>query len=231
MDGSVIAVWVDNRCCSYEAVNVIYAQRITSSGLPLWTPNGIVVAAALGGVNQPVLVSDAMNGAIVASKERYATVIYAHHITAAGSVSGGAIATGSGYRYVSSIDSDGSGGGIVAWSDTRGGSGDIYVQRVRADGTVDPAWTHNGVALCTAAGDQVVPMIVSDGAGGAIATWYDKRSGSSYDIYAQHVLPDGAVDLEHCCALLACESLQTLRRCRFVVPIALLRVQEKDGDL
>src|SRR5262249_43218245 len=31
-------------------------------------------------------------------------------------------------------------------------------------------------------------------AGGAIVTWYDFRAGTSFDIYAQHVLLSGAVD-------------------------------------
>jgi hypothetical protein len=37
-----------------------------------------------------------------------------------------------------------------------------------------------------AAGDQMLPAIASDGAGGAIATWEDRRSGD-FDIYAQRV--------------------------------------------
>jgi hypothetical protein len=47
---------------------------------------------------------------------------------------------------------DGSGGIIVAWDDQRGGTHDIYVRRV--DGTGAPRWTAEGVAICTAAGDQ-----------------------------------------------------------------------------
>src|SRR5262249_34089539 len=57
------------------------------------------------------------------------------------------------------------------------------------------AWPHdpnNGnVGLCTAANDQLYPTIVSDGAGGAIVTWYDNRNGAS-DIYAQRVSAAGA---------------------------------------
>ena len=68
---------------------------------------------------------------------------------------------------------------------------DIYAQRVNAAGS--PQWTADGVALCTAANDQRDPTIVSDGAGGAIVTWDDRRNGG-YDIYAQHVpVPPNAV--------------------------------------
>src|SRR5262249_20826194 len=41
--------------------------------------------------------------------------------------------------------------------------------------------------------DQQFPMIVRDGAGGAIVTWQDSRGGGA-SIYAQHVLSTGAVD-------------------------------------
>lgn len=55
-------------------------------------------------------------------------------------------------------------------------------------------WPLDGRALCTAAGTQGQPTAVTDGAGGAIVTWHDFRSGTDYDIYAQHVLASGAVD-------------------------------------
>jgi hypothetical protein len=32
-------------------------------------------------------------------------------------------------------------------------------------------WVQNGVALCTATGDQRDPQIIADGTGGAIVTW------------------------------------------------------------
>ena len=75
------------------------------------------------------------------------------------------------------IVSDGAGGAIVTWVDYRNGTADIYAQRVNAAGA--PQWTADGVALCTAASDQSSPTIVSDGAGGAIVTWEDSRSGTS----------------------------------------------------
>ena len=46
------------------------------------------------------------------------------------------------------------------------------------------------VPLCTATGDQQYPAIVADGAGGAIVTWNDDRSGS-WDIYAQLISATG----------------------------------------
>lgn len=55
---------------------------------------------------------------------------------------------------------------------------------------VPPSFAADSVALSTAANDQSSPTIVSDGMGGAIATWRDYRNGSALanaDIYAQRV--------------------------------------------
>ena len=92
------------------------------------------------------------------------------------------------------IVGDGVGGIIVAWQDFRTGTSyDIYAHRVLPFGAVDGAWPPNGRALCLSGGDQLAPAIVSDGAGGGIVIWQDKRVPGS-DVYAQHVLQDGAVD-------------------------------------
>ncbi|MDP1675821.1 MAG: T9SS type A sorting domain-containing protein, partial [Bacteroidota bacterium] len=54
-------------------------------------------------------------------------------------------------------------------------------------------WTADGVVISTAAYDQYSPTIVNDGSGGAIITWHDGRSVTSYDIYAQKINASGVV--------------------------------------
>jgi hypothetical protein len=111
-------------------------------------------------------------------------------------------AAASNQRYPHMVG-DAAGGAIVTWTDHRNGTNfDIYAQRIGGAGV--PQWSPDGVALCTASGDQGIrpasgdqgsPTIVGDGAGGAIVTWYDSRGGSfTADIYAQHVLASGVVD-------------------------------------
>ncbi|HTP80635.1 MAG TPA: hypothetical protein VMM57_09550, partial [Bacteroidota bacterium] len=96
-----------------------------------------------------------------------------------------AICTAAYDQYSPTIVSDGSGGAIITWQDLRSGNDfDIYAQYINAAGT--PQWPSNGVAICTATGDQASPTIVSDGSGGAIITWQDER-GANYDIYAQRI--------------------------------------------
>ena len=86
------------------------------------------------------------------------------------------------------VASDGAGGAIVAWYDSRSGNADIYAQRISAAGAVE--WTPDGVALCTAPDIQQFPTLASDGANGAIVAWEDYRSGTS-DVYAQRVQANG----------------------------------------
>jgi flagellar hook capping protein FlgD len=84
---------------------------------------------------------------------------------------------------------DGAGGVIVAWTDRRGSSADIYAQRVDASGVA--RWGPNGLPVCMAAFDQTRPSICSDRAGGAVIAWQDLRSAQDSDIYAQRVSAGG----------------------------------------
>ena len=90
--------------------------------------------------------------------------------------------------------SDGAGGAIIAWQDRRAGYPDdnIYARRVDANG--NPLWTADGVVICNAADVQSYPRIVSDGAGGAIIAWLDRRyGGNPTNIFAQRVDGNGNV--------------------------------------
>lgn len=91
------------------------------------------------------------------------------------------------------IASDESGGAIVTWGDGRDygdTNWDVYVQRLDADGKA--LWLNDGVSLCVASEGQYSRQLVSDGSGGAIIAWGDRRQGSGNDdIYARRVYSDG----------------------------------------
>ncbi len=102
------------------------------------------------------------------------------------------ISVANSYQDIVAICSDGAGGAIITWQDYRLGNYDIFAQKIHADGSV--AWATGGLAICTDVALQWEPQICSDGAGGAIITWADWRSGTHYDTYAQKVNVYGALE-------------------------------------
>jgi hypothetical protein len=160
-----------------------------------WINNGNAICLAAQGQYYPLAVSDGAGGAIITWQDNRSGTgdIYAQRIDASGvpkwTTDGVAICVAASFQYTPTIVADGAGGAIITWYDLRSGNSDIYVQRINSAGAV--LWTANGVALCTAAFDQIYPMIVSDGAAGAIVAWIDFRSGVSYDVYARRVNSTG----------------------------------------
>jgi hypothetical protein len=88
-----------------------------------------------------------------------------------------------------SLVSDGAGGMIVVWEDSRNGNTDIFAQKISADGSVQ--WTATGVPIVVQSETQRRPQVVSDGAGGAVVVWEDFREAPTR-VYAQHVGANGS---------------------------------------
>jgi len=191
--GGAIVTWCDERNGIGSAD--IYVQRVNASGVPQWTAEGVALCISANSQVLPAIVSDGAGGAIVAWEDgRLDADIYAQRVSSSGipqwTWNGVVVCTASNNQHAPTLISDGAGGAIIAWYDYRNGiNNDIYVQRLDASGT--PQWTADGVALCTAAGEQLGQTITSDGAGGAIVTWSDSRSGTNYDIYTQRVNASG----------------------------------------
>ena len=109
--------------------------------------------------------------------------------------------------------SDNAGGAILTWTDTRNGATkDIYAQRIDANGNL--LWNADGIAICTAVNDQFTPKVISDGANGAIITWYDNRIDNNWNIYAQRINANGVVqwtiDGEPICTAAGNQSMQQI---------------------
>jgi len=192
--GGAIVTWYDSRGGNDD----IYTQHISADGTVPWTTDGVALCTATGTQNGPTAVSDGAGGAIVAwedGRSGGSYDIYTQRISAAGEVpwtaDGVALCTATNWQASPVITSDGAGGAIVTWYDSRSDNDDIYAQRVSTDGTVQ--WTTDGVALCTATGTQYIPTITSDGADGAIVIWQDYRDGNDFDIYAQRISAAGTV--------------------------------------
>jgi hypothetical protein len=103
---------------------------------------------------------------------------------------GVAISTASDHQHSIDIASDGAGGAVMVWRDDRNGlQRELYTQKIDVNGDIQ--WAVDGALVCAAAGYRKQPRIASDGAGGAIITWYDYRDGNG-DIYVQRFDASGA---------------------------------------
>ena len=87
---------------------------------------------------------------------------------------------------------DGSQGAIVTWGAKVTGSitdADIYAQRLDSNVDPYPSWGTYAI-VCNAVNFQSNPRLVSNGSGGAIIVWEDRRDGVS-KVYAQHLNSNG----------------------------------------
>ena len=192
--GGALIAWED-----YRSGNKIYVQKINSSGVSEWTPNGLAVKYS-GYQTSPQITDDASGGAIVVFMEvsGYGQ-IFVQKIAADGTFPWGV----NGIRILSSyngykpqIISDNSGGAYVVWQDYRWGTSDIdiYAQRINSDGTV--LWSADGIPVCQPTGNQTDPQLKRGS--GIIFTWSDYRNSTLPDIYAQKIsilgVPQWAAD-------------------------------------
>ncbi len=199
--GGAIISWFDGR--SFLALG-IYAQRLNGAGSPAWTANGVsVMSTTAFGQGVVGAVSDGASGAIVLFSEQVfnpvtfstsANILTAQRIGPTGATPWGAtgvtVCDAGALIENPQLVTDNASGAIVAWSDGRASTDDIYAQRITAAGSA--SWTANGVAVCNASDWQTLSQVVADGSGGAILGWSDARSGGFYDVYAQRVNGAGA---------------------------------------
>ncbi len=184
--GGEFIVWTDYRDQPTTGTN-IYAQHVDADGVALWTANGIPICALSGNQIRPAIASDGTGGAIIVwedGRNPADSDIYGQHVDGAGNpqwaANGIPICSATNNQLAPQIHSSGF-IVLLAWEDWRNGNPDIYVQRLLPDG--GGAWPANGVAVCTAAGNQRSPRIIGDSSGGAIVTWEDWRDGDP-DVYA-----------------------------------------------
>ncbi|MFX0140300.1 MAG: hypothetical protein ACFFDN_42060, partial [Candidatus Hodarchaeota archaeon] len=182
---------------TFPDLDDIYAQRFNSEGIPQWTINGSIICNANDPQNYPLICSDGAGGAIItwADWRDVGVDIYAQRVNYDGVVqwtaNGTVICNDSTSANEITICSDGNGGAIIAWTDTRYGTWDVFAQKIDINGI--PQWNPNGVDICTAGNLQTLVDICNDGAGGAILTWRDSRFGDD-DIYAQRINSDGTIN-------------------------------------
>lgn len=162
----------------------------------LWDSTGVPVCTAEGWQRSPRMVTDGDRGAIIAWEDLRAgsnAAIYAARIlpdaTRPWQSDGVEVASPENGQRLAGIVDDGAGGAYIGWWNRAGSDGDVYVQRIGPDGT--KLWSAAGQTVCGAPGRQEWVEMVSDGLGGVILAWHDRRGGTDNDIYAQRYSPDG----------------------------------------
>ncbi len=196
--GGVIVVWQQRAVGPAR----LRAQRLAPDGARAWAEAGVALTAGDAAQSSPVLASDGAGGALVVWEERReggVPRLHATRITTGGAIAAGwpgeglALCAAAGAQRHAVVAADGAGGAVVAWYDLRAGSGDIYAQRVTAEGAIAAGWPADGVAVCDDPGEQYGPAMLPDGAGGAFVAWEDYRGGEDGDIYATRVTAQGAL--------------------------------------
>ncbi|MDI9364426.1 MAG: T9SS type A sorting domain-containing protein [Flavobacterium sp.] len=197
-----LVAWRDSRLGNAD----IYANKITiSTGSKIFTSDSVIVNTT--GTQQNIqLLADGIGGAFIIWEDQRVSSsrssIYAQYINNTGvpqwQVNGIAVcdANASGVsnnRQYPKFVLDGIGGFVATWADTRAATTDnnIYAQRIAADGSAQ--WMANGIAICTATGNQTLPLIAKTG-NLFFITWYDLRSGNTdVNVYAQAVALDATI--------------------------------------
>jgi hypothetical protein len=141
--GGAIITWIDNR--NDPSQYDLFAQRLDGSGVALWTLGGVAVSVGPGDPLDQRLIADGSGGAIaVWADERSGAVlhIFAQRVNRAGvpqwSTNGIAVSFAAISQFLPQLVSDGAGGAIIAWQDSRNNAttaDDIYAQGIMADGT------------------------------------------------------------------------------------------------
>jgi len=206
--GGAIIVWDDNRRDPDGEIFDIYAEHVLACGTldPTWPAGGVLIYGGGGNRHAPVPTTDGSGGALIAWSDFLPGGngdIYAQHLLSGGAidpswpVNGAAVCTAPGSQGIAKVASDGAHGAFVTWEDPRLGNVQrrVFVQHLLGSG-VDPSWPVNGLrATPTISADQSVPEICSDGLGGCIVTWVDRRTAaiSNRDIYAQRISASGSL--------------------------------------
>ena len=139
-----IITWEDNRGGSNFN---IYAQRVISTGMIQWQPDGAEVCVETNEQRAPRIVPDGSGGAIISwydarTSGNSGTDIFAQRVDAAGARqwvlnNGVAVCTAPDNQVDPTMASDGAGGAWIAWQDRRSGTNeDVYGSRINPDGAV-----------------------------------------------------------------------------------------------
>jgi hypothetical protein len=162
--GGAVIAWRERFRNGLDSLDYdIYAQRISLNGGMRWAPEGVPICTAPDRQGCPQIASDNMGGAVIAwgdtssSSENWD--IYAQKIDSTGCIewaaNGTAVCTTTAWNRCddcfTAVTAVCDGGSVFAWSDKRGGDGDIYAAKLTGEGETPVTGVPEiGVGFCLA---------------------------------------------------------------------------------
>jgi hypothetical protein len=167
----------------------LYVNRVSAAGAVQWGPSGIVICGLPSLSTNACVTNVGADKVVVAWEDTRNgnTDLYAQKLDSSGAAlwtdQGLPIVMASGSDLTPKVLADGAGGALVFWR--RGAR--VYGQRLNSNGVGQ--WL-GGAPVASVDGAVELSDAVSDGAGGAIVSGVDARSGA-HDVYVQRVDPAG----------------------------------------
>jgi hypothetical protein len=179
--------WEDHRSGNAD----IYAQRLTASGLTMWTAGGVAVSAAAQDQLEPVMAGRVAYHIAWTDHRGTDPDVYAQLVDEFGgpqwTLGGVPVGAAPGPQDQPQIAGNTVTAEVV-WRDGRTGDPGIYAQRLDAKGV--PQWTGNGVPVAVAP-NASNPTIGP--ASSLLFAWSDERNGAGdADVFAQQLDQAGA---------------------------------------
>ncbi len=199
--GGIIIAGV--RSISNSQFNIL-AQRVNSMGEKVWIATGVLITNLADDLTRSVEIvvnSDGSSLFFWHDKRTGNFEVFTQKLDVLGEIQwikdGVKVSTfeSSKTLFFSGIASDLSSGAVIIWSDDRGVNGGLfrpdklYAQRIGSMG--NQLWDSLDVAISIKEVRHNSYKIISNGAGGAIACWYEVGVGSGFGIFAQQLSRNG----------------------------------------
>jgi len=185
-DGGFLVVWRENMGGTFPLFPAIAARRYDASGAPQGTPFAVNATSAQGAYHPEVDVDGL--GDFVVAWGSFSSGIWARQLDPAGAPLGPEIAVSTTLNQEVDVAADADGDFVVVWRDGSFLGGDVFAQRVGADGVAA------GGPLTVQAGALQYPRVGMADDGRFVVAWTDTAGvdGSDAGVFARLYTPSGS---------------------------------------